>query len=62
LRQQRPQADAFRLPAGKIIALAGLALCGALLAQMNLTHAVVISGIVAIASLNWLMVRRSPAD
>jgi basic amino acid/polyamine antiporter, APA family len=62
LRQQRPHADAFRLPAGSVIALTGLALCGTLLAQMNLTHAAVISGIVAIASLNWFMVRRSPAD
>jgi len=62
LRQQRPHADAFRLPAGSVIALTGLALCGTLLAQMNLTHAAVISGIVAIASLNWFMVQRSPAD
>lgn len=59
LRQLRPQADAFRLPAGHLIAAAGIALCVALGWQMNRTHAVVICLIATIATLNWLLVRRS---
>lgn len=58
LRKLRPQADAFRLPAGPLIALAGLALCAVLVAQMNVTHAIVISLIAAIGTANWLLVRR----
>jgi amino acid transporter len=59
LRKLRPQADAFRLPAGPVIALAGLALCAALVWQMSATHAVVISLIAAIGTANWLLVRRA---
>jgi amino acid transporter len=58
LRHLRPQADAFRLPAGRGIAVAGILLCGALIWQMHATHAVVISLIAAVAALNWLIVRR----
>ena len=59
LRKLRPQADAFRLPAGPLIALAGLALCAVLVAQMSVTHAVVISLIATIGATNWLLVRRA---
>ena len=58
LRRLRPQADAFRLPAGRGLALAGLALCAVLVWQMSVTHAVVISLITTIGTLNWLLVRR----
>lgn len=57
LRQQNPQADAFRLPAGRGMALAGIGLCGALIWQMTVTHAIVISLIATVAALNWLVVR-----
>ena len=57
LRNLRPSADAFRLPAGPLIAVAGLALCAVLVSQMSATHAVVISVIAAIGTLNWLLVR-----
>lgn len=60
LRKSRPQADAFRLPAGGLVALAGLALCAVLVAQMSATHAVVISLIAATGTLNWLAVRQPP--
>jgi hypothetical protein len=33
-------------------------LCGALIWQMNATHAIVIGLIAAVAALNWLVVRR----
>ncbi len=58
LRRLRPQADAFRLPAGRGLALAGLALCAVLVWQMSVTHAVVITLIATIGTLNWLLVRR----
>ena len=57
LRQLRPQADAFRLPAGRLIALAGIALCVALVWQMSSTHAIVIAVIATIGTVNWLLVR-----
>lgn len=59
LRKSRPQADAFRLPAGGLVALAGLALCAVLVAQMSVTHAIVISLITIVGILNWLAVRRN---
>jgi amino acid transporter len=59
LRQKDPKADAFRLPAGRGIALAGILLCGALIWQMNATHAIVVTLIATIAALNWLVVRRT---
>ncbi len=60
LRRLRPQADAFRLPAGRALAVAGLGLCAVLVWQMNTTHAIVISLIATIGTINWLLVRRSP--
>jgi len=60
LRKLRPQVDAFRLPAGPLIALAGLALCAVLVAQMSVTHAIVIGLIATIGTLNWLAVRQPP--
>lgn len=60
LRRLRPQADAFRLPAGRLVALAGIALCLVLVWQMNAAHAVVIGLIATIGTLNWLAVRRTP--
>ncbi len=59
LRKLRPQADAFRLPAGPLVALAGLALCAVLVAQMSATHAVVIGLIATIGAANWFAVRRN---
>ncbi len=59
LRRLRPNADAFRLPAGPVIAVAGLVLCAVLVSQMSRTHAVVISLIATIGLINWLLVRRS---
>lgn len=59
LRKLRPQADAFRLPAGRWLAFAGLGLCAVLVGQMSVTHAVVISVIATIGTLNWLLVRRN---
>ncbi len=58
LRRLRPDADAFRLPAGPVLAVAGLMLCAVLVSQMSLTHAVVISLIATIGLINWLLVRR----
>jgi len=59
LRRLSPAADAFRLPAGPVLAVAGLVLCAVLVSQMSLTHAVVISLIATIGLINWLLVRRS---
>lgn len=57
-RLRRPQADAFRLPAGWLFALLGVAFCVVMIAQMNAGHAQVVGVIAAIGVVNWLVVRR----
>ncbi len=58
LRMRRPQADAFRLPAGWLFALVGVAFCVVLIAQMNVEHAKVVGVIASVGVLNWVVVRR----
>jgi basic amino acid/polyamine antiporter, APA family len=58
LRRTSPDADAFRLPAGRAFALVGLGMCVVMLSQMNAQHALIVSAVAAIATLNWLVARR----
>jgi amino acid transporter len=52
LRAKRPDADAFRLPAGPLFALAGMVFCLVMVMQMNGDHLkiVIVVGIVALVS------------
>jgi APA family basic amino acid/polyamine antiporter len=58
LRKKRPEADAFRLRGGPIIAIFTLAFCAMLFMQTPLNNLSIVLGVIAIAALNWLLVRR----
>jgi basic amino acid/polyamine antiporter, APA family len=58
LRRQRPQADAFRLPAGPAIAIMTLVFCVVLFVQTPVSNLSVVLCTIAIAALNWLLVRK----
>ena len=61
LRRKQPQADAFRVPAGSTIAILTLAFCGLLFTQTPTSNLSVVLITIAIAALNWLLVRKSGA-
>ncbi len=58
LRRRDPGRDALRLPAGWLFALAGIAFCVVLVTRMTGEHAKIVMGIVLVAAVNWLVVRR----
>ena len=58
LRVTRPYADAFRLPAGWLFALAGIAFCVVMLLQMNTAHLKIVIAVAVVALVNWLLARR----
>ncbi|MCL4523958.1 MAG: APC family permease [Acidobacteria bacterium] len=58
LRIARPHADSFRLPAGWLFALAGMAFCVVMVLQMNRDHLKIVLAVTVVASLNWLLARR----
>jgi basic amino acid/polyamine antiporter, APA family len=63
LRRRRPQANAFRLPAGNILAVAAILFCVVLLARAPLSNSWVVLTTAALATLNWASVRRrDPAN
>jgi amino acid transporter len=61
LRKSRPEADAFRLPGGTLIAILTLAFCVLLFLQTTLTNLSIVLGVIGIAALNWLLVRHDGA-
>jgi amino acid transporter len=61
LRKRNPQANAFRLPAGKPLAIAAILFCIILLARAPLSNSTVVLATSTLATVNWLMVRKRPA-
>jgi amino acid transporter len=59
LRKTRPEADAFRLRGGPLIAILTLAFCVVLFMQTPLSNLSVVIGVIAIAAVNWLLVRNN---
>ncbi len=57
LRRRDPQADAWRAPAGNVLALLGIAFCGYLAVSMTATHVAIMGGVAGVAAVNWLVVR-----
>ena len=57
LRRSAPQADAWRAPAGNLLAVLGIAFCAVLAARMTSTHAAILGAVAAIGAANWLAVR-----
>ena len=60
LRRQRPQADRWRAPAGKLLAVVGIVFCAGLAMRMNATHATIMTAVAVIGTANWLVVRSRP--
>jgi basic amino acid/polyamine antiporter, APA family len=58
LRRKQPTANAFRLPGGVIFAVLGVLLCFGLLIRTDLSNSLVLGATVAVAFLNWLLVRK----
>jgi amino acid transporter len=58
LRKSQPHAPAFRLPFGRAIALAGIAICIALLTRLSLREALLMGVTALIASANYWWARR----
>jgi basic amino acid/polyamine antiporter, APA family len=58
LRKRTPQADAFRLPAGKLLAVLATLFCVVLLFRAPLSNSTVVLATSALAAANWAMVRK----
>ncbi len=58
LRQIRPEADAWRAPAGRFLALLGIAFCVLLISRLTAAHAAIVAVVAVIATANWLAVRQ----
>lgn len=57
LRRKQPASMLFRLPAGPLVAPAGVLLCALLLTQVDLSKSLILIATVIAAWLNWLSVR-----
>jgi basic amino acid/polyamine antiporter, APA family len=57
LRRRNPQADAWRAPAGNLLAVLGLGFCIVLVLSMTTSHAISMAAVAVIAATNWLFVR-----
>ena len=57
MRRCRPNADAWRAPAGHLLAVLGFGFCVLLVFRMNSVHAMIVAGVSAVAMANWLAVR-----
>ena len=57
LRRKQKMPAVFRLPAGPLFSALGVLICAALLTQIEYNKSLVLVGAVAVAFLNWLLVR-----
>ena len=58
LRRTEPHADAYRVPAGRLVALLGLGFAAVLVLQMGLPEFVAIAATMGVALVNWWWVTR----
>ena len=62
LRRKRPEGAMFRLPGGTVFAVLGIAICLVLVSQVDFGQSLILIATIAIALLNWIVVRqRRPA-
>ena len=59
LRKKRPEADAFRLRGGPLVAILTLSFCVVLFMQTPPSNLSIVLGVIVIAALNWLLVRNN---
>ena len=68
LRRRQPEAATFRVPGGMILPALGIMICVALLTRVDFTKSLILLATIAVALLNWLVVRNrarimaAPAD
>jgi APA family basic amino acid/polyamine antiporter len=58
LRKRRPDADAFRLPAGRVLAVVAMVFCLVLLVRAPFSNSLVLVLTGALAAINWWVTRR----
>jgi APA family basic amino acid/polyamine antiporter len=58
LRRRRPHADAFRLPAGKVLAVLAILFCAVLLVRSPFSNSSVVVATATLAAANWMAVRK----
>jgi APA family basic amino acid/polyamine antiporter len=58
LRKRKPDADAFRLPGGPVLAIAAILFCIILLVRAPLSNSTAVLATSAAAAINWAMVRK----
>jgi basic amino acid/polyamine antiporter, APA family len=61
LRHKQPRADAFRLPAGRVLAAAAILFCVVLLVRAPLSNSTAVLVTAALATINWAVVRQRSA-
>jgi basic amino acid/polyamine antiporter, APA family len=61
LRKRNPEAHAFRLPAGKALAIVAILFCVVLLMRAPLSNSTVVLATAALAAANWAIVRNKIA-
>jgi amino acid transporter len=59
LRRRWPAHDAFRVPAGPLVACGGLGFCVVLVGQLRGDHLVLVAAVGMVAALNWWITRRA---
>jgi amino acid transporter len=57
LRKRKPDADAFRLPGGSVFAVLAIGFCLVLLVRTPLKSVPIVVATVALAAVNWMVVR-----
>jgi amino acid transporter len=57
LRKRRPYADAFRLPAGRVLAAGAMVFCVVLLVRAPFSNSLVLVITVVLAAINWRVTR-----
>jgi basic amino acid/polyamine antiporter, APA family len=62
LRRRSPNTDAFRLPAGQVLAVLAILFCMVLLVRAPMSSSGVVIATVALATLNWAAVRKTSPD
>jgi APA family basic amino acid/polyamine antiporter len=58
LRRKRPDAEAFRLPAGKVLAVLAILFCVVLLMRAPLSNSWAVLATAALAAINWAVVQK----
>jgi APA family basic amino acid/polyamine antiporter len=57
LRRRQPEAARFRVPGGMLLPALGVLICGSLLTHADFSKSMILLGTIAVALLNWLVVR-----